>query len=200
MALVIDLKPRERIIVGEAVITNDEQRTRLHIEGDAPILRQKDVLRPAEADTPCKRIYLTIQLMYLSKEPGAMHNEYFEQLREVVEAAPSMKPMFLEVNTHIIGGQYYKALKEARKIIAYEEELMNRARGEAMMEAPASHHDSQHASAAAQPEREAPDSKDTSGEKKPPEGISDDKTATPDADATGPETECHNPKKEGVLS
>lgn len=45
MALVIDLKPGEKILIGEAVITNDSQRTRLHIAGDAPILREKDVMQ-----------------------------------------------------------------------------------------------------------------------------------------------------------
>ena len=58
MALIIDLKPSERIIIGDALITNDTARTRLHIEGDAPILREKDILRPDEADSPSKKIYL----------------------------------------------------------------------------------------------------------------------------------------------
>ena len=44
MALIIDLKPSERVIIGTALITNDDTRTRLHIEGDAPILREKDIL------------------------------------------------------------------------------------------------------------------------------------------------------------
>ncbi|WP_280939274.1 flagellar biosynthesis repressor FlbT, partial [Methylobrevis pamukkalensis] len=37
MALKVELKPGERIIIGESLITNDSQRTRLYIEGDAPI-------------------------------------------------------------------------------------------------------------------------------------------------------------------
>jgi flagellar protein FlbT len=41
MALKVELKPGERIIIGNSVITNDNQRTRLFIEGDAPILRRK---------------------------------------------------------------------------------------------------------------------------------------------------------------
>jgi flagellar biosynthesis regulator FlbT len=41
MALIIDLKPGEKILIGTAVITNDSQRTRLHISGDAAILREK---------------------------------------------------------------------------------------------------------------------------------------------------------------
>ena len=58
MALKVELKPGERFILGDSVITNDKQRTRLFVEGKAPILREKDILRPEDADTPCKKIYL----------------------------------------------------------------------------------------------------------------------------------------------
>ncbi|MFZ2468782.1 MAG: flagellar biosynthesis repressor FlbT, partial [Parvibaculum sedimenti] len=37
MALKVELKPGERFILGDSVITNDDQRTRLFVEGDAPI-------------------------------------------------------------------------------------------------------------------------------------------------------------------
>ncbi len=46
MALKVELKPGERIIIGDCVITNHDQRTRLLIEGQAPILREKDILTP----------------------------------------------------------------------------------------------------------------------------------------------------------
>ena len=49
MALKVELKPGERLIVGECVITNADQRTRLLIEGHAPILREKDILTSKSA-------------------------------------------------------------------------------------------------------------------------------------------------------
>lgn len=124
MALVIDLKPKEKIIVGNAVITNDNQRTRLHIEGDAPILRERDVMREEDATSPCKRIYFIIQLMYLAKDPTEVYDMYFSSLREVQEAAPSTALLLADISQHILGGHYYKALREARKLIDYEQELM----------------------------------------------------------------------------
>jgi hypothetical protein len=36
MALKVELKPHERIIIGTVVIRADDQRTRLFIEGEAP--------------------------------------------------------------------------------------------------------------------------------------------------------------------
>ena len=55
MALKVELKPRERIIIGDCVVTNDDQRTRLLIDGHAPILREKDIMTTRLATTPAKR-------------------------------------------------------------------------------------------------------------------------------------------------
>ncbi len=125
MALVIDLKPREKVIIGNAIITNDNQRTRLHIDGDAPILREKDVLKEEDADTPCKRVYYIIQLMYLAHDPTELFDNYFHAVREVQEAAPSTALMFADISQRILEGAYYKALKETRQLIEYEKELID---------------------------------------------------------------------------
>lgn len=129
MALVIDLKPGEKILIGEAVITNDSQRTRLHIAGDAPILREKDVMKSEDANTPCKRIYFIIQAMYLSKKPEDLHGDYFEMVAEVQKAAPSCGIFIAQINDEIINNHYYKAMKLGKQLIEHEEELLNSALG-----------------------------------------------------------------------
>ena len=63
MSLKVELKPGERLIVGNCVITNSDQRTRLFIDGKAPILREKDILTSETANSPAKRIYFAVQLM-----------------------------------------------------------------------------------------------------------------------------------------
>lgn len=127
MALIIDLKPQEKILVGEAVITNDDQRTRIHIAGNAPILREKDVLKEDEADSPCKKIYFLVQCMYLARRPAEYHDAYFSMVRDIQEAAPSTTVFFLNINEQILDGSYYKALKAARELITYEEGLLAQA-------------------------------------------------------------------------
>jgi flagellar protein FlbT len=128
MGLKVELKPGERIIIGDAVVTNDDQRTRLVIEGDAPILREKDILTVEAADTPCKKIYLVVQLMYLARDPAAHHQLYFELVRDVLAAAPSTRASFDRINNHILTGMLYKALKEAQRLIEYEKELFEHAK------------------------------------------------------------------------
>jgi flagellar biosynthesis repressor protein FlbT len=129
MALVIDLKPQEKILIGEAVVTNGDARARFTIEGDVPILRQKDVMKPEQADTPCKRIYLLVQCMYIARDPRGYHGTYFASVRDVQEAAPSTAPFFADINMHIIAGKYFQALKVAKKLIAYERSLLDHALG-----------------------------------------------------------------------
>jgi flagellar protein FlbT len=127
MALKVELKPGERIILGECVITNADQRTRLLIEGEVPILREKDILTGEQANTPARRIYLAVQLMYTSKDPRTHHDVYFALVRDFLRAAPSALPLIDSINNHILTGEMYKALKDARKLIAYEEELLGNA-------------------------------------------------------------------------
>ncbi len=124
MALIIDLKPGEKILIGEAVIINDDQRTRLHISGDAPILREKDVMKEEQADSPSRKIYFLIQCMYLAREPKVYFDKYFAMIREIQDAAPTTAFFFLKINEMILEGSYYKALKEARELMKHEEELI----------------------------------------------------------------------------
>jgi len=129
MALKVELKPNERIIVGACVITNTDQRARLLIDGDKiPILREKDILTPDTADTPAKLIYLAVQLMYLSPDPMAHHPTYFSLVRDILSAMPSAWPFIEGINNHILNGDVYHALKEAKKLIGHEELLIQSAR------------------------------------------------------------------------
>ncbi|MGL4813312.1 MAG: flagellar biosynthesis repressor FlbT [Beijerinckiaceae bacterium] len=129
MALKVELKPGERIVIGTAVIRNGETRTRFFIEGTAPILREKDIMTPKAADSPAKRVYLAVQLMYLSGETQENHDLYFNLVREFLNAAPSALPIVAEINNRILSGDVYKALKAARQLMAYEQELIAHATG-----------------------------------------------------------------------
>jgi len=127
MGLKVELKPGERFILGECIVTNGDQRTRLLIEGQAPILREKDIMTPDQANTPAKRIYLVVQLMYTARDPSAHHETYFTLMRELVQAVPSTWPHIETISNHILAGEMYKALKSAKVLIAYEKELLENA-------------------------------------------------------------------------
>ena len=89
MALKVELKPFERIIIGESVITNSETRAHFLIDGEAPILREKDILTAETANSPVKRVYLCVQQMYLEKDLPKYQELYMGFVKDLLEAVPS---------------------------------------------------------------------------------------------------------------
>jgi len=127
MSLTISLKPKEQAVIGGAVVCNDEdRRIRLTIKNKVTILREKDVLKPADVDTPCKRLYFSIQLMYMDQENLAeYHKVYWKDAEDIVKAAPSCLSIIEKTSKFILAGEYYKALKSCKEVMQHERELLN---------------------------------------------------------------------------
>lgn len=127
--LKIILKPHEKFIIGGAVIANGDVKSTFVVENDVPILRGKDIMSLVAADTPCKKIYFAIQLMYVeNKNLPEHHKIYWELVKDVAEAAPSTKPLLQEISNEILNDRYYQALKLTKRLIDYELEVINRVR------------------------------------------------------------------------
>ena len=126
MSLRVELKPGERILIGECVVTNAGHRTSFLIDGKTPIIREKDIMTAEQANTPAKRIYLSILLMYTSRDARDQHATYFTLVRDLTQAAPSTWPQIEIINNHILTGNLYKALKKAKELITYEQELISK--------------------------------------------------------------------------
>jgi flagellar protein FlbT len=123
MPLRVELKPFERIIIGETVIINSGTRTSFLIDGEAPILREKDTVTAETANTPVKRLYLCVQTMYLKNDVPRYRAAYLGFIRDLQEAIPASRDLIDAINGHISSGSLYKALKEIRKLMKVEEEL-----------------------------------------------------------------------------
>jgi len=127
MALKLTLKPGERMIIGGAVVQNGPGKIELFIENNVPLLREKDIMGEGEADSVAKKIYFSIQLMYIDQDNLVNHhNAYWGLVKQLVQAAPSTTRLIDEISERIVGGKYYQALKLARKLIAREEEILSR--------------------------------------------------------------------------
>jgi flagellar protein FlbT len=124
MALKLALKPQERMILGGTVITNGNSKTELIIENKVPLLREKDIMSEADATSPTRRIYYIIQLMYVDNDHmRTYHDRYWELVRDLVDAAPALLGIIDQISELIVGNQYYQALKLAKALIKYEEEV-----------------------------------------------------------------------------
>ena len=119
MALKITIKPNERIMIGGAVITNgNNQRCSLIIENKVPVMRRKDILKEDNADTLFRKIYFVIQLMYMDdKNLVKYHKMYWKLVNNIVQNVPVIIKYIDNISEKILGGDYYRALKFAKKLI-----------------------------------------------------------------------------------
>ena len=127
MALKLTLKPNERMIIGGTVVANGGKTgCSLVVENKTPILRQKDIMTEKAANSPCRRIYFAIQLMYIDQENLLIHQEtYWKLVRQLLDALPSLTGLIDQINEHILNGNYYLALKLASELIDYEQEVIS---------------------------------------------------------------------------
>lgn len=116
------------MIIGGTVLTNPNNSScDLIIENKIPILRQKDIMNEEAADSPCRRIYFVIQLMYIDENNLlTYHNKYWNLVQDVVRAAPSMTGLIDAISEHILNRNYYQALKMTQQLIDYEQEAISR--------------------------------------------------------------------------
>src|SRR6202795_3354691 len=126
MPLRVELKPFERIVIGETVIINSGTRTSFLIDGEAPILREKDTVTAETANTPVKRLYFCIQMMYLENDIPKYQDLYMGFIKDLLEAVPSFRTSIETASKLILCGSLYNSLKEIRKLIAREDELLRR--------------------------------------------------------------------------
>jgi flagellar protein FlbT len=124
MALRIELKPFERIVIGQCVITNSKARTAFRVDGKVPILREKDILTPKTANSPVKRLYLCAQQMYLEDDIPKYQEFYMGFAKDLLEAMPSFRDQIEAASNQILSGSLYNALKIIKEMIKREEEIL----------------------------------------------------------------------------
>lgn len=128
MPLRLTLKPHEKIFLGGAVVVNGDNRAELTLLNDVAVLRQADILTEATADTPCKQIYLLVQLMYMDGAHLAdYHAKFWLLAQSVIERMPVAAQLIGDIGGEVAQGRYYRALKLGKRLIATEKEWMQNA-------------------------------------------------------------------------
>jgi len=127
MPLKLSLKPNEKIVLNGAVVQNGDRRTTLLLQNKASVLREKDIMQLEEANTPVRRIYLPIMLMYLQgQESPDQYNEFALRMTEFMSVVrvPAVLEECVNVSREVMTGEYYKALSRCRKLMDYEAERL----------------------------------------------------------------------------
>jgi flagellar protein FlbT len=127
--LKLKLKPREKVLIAGAMITNGDAAAQIFIENKVPLLRQKDIILEKDAHTLCEQIYFVIQLMYFAPDNlKDLHKTYWVHVRKLIKASPSMIDLVSQISEFILVEKYYDALKVTKKLIEYEKELIDHAK------------------------------------------------------------------------
>ena len=128
MALRITLRDGEKMILNGAVL-RAVGRTQLCLENGAAILRGRDVMTPAEAETPAKRLYFACMMAYIDPDNLDRYREDILVLMgDLLAAFTSIesKAIFATFAEKIATNQFYRALGDCRWLIAYETEVLAR--------------------------------------------------------------------------
>ena len=128
MPLKIQLKPKERVIINGAVIEgHSDNRTEIVVMNNASVMRQKHILQEGQADTPCKRLYFTLQMMYIDEDEREKYKpsyqRFFKDLHDTM-TLPTIKTSLDLIDRSVESGKYYDALKVCRELIKVEAELL----------------------------------------------------------------------------
>jgi flagellar biosynthesis repressor protein FlbT len=128
MPLKLSLKPGEKFVLNGAVLTNGEKRASLLVQNKACLLREKDIMQPADANTPARRIYLPIMMMYLDSENGEQYyNDFALRMTEFMGAVRDRAALAtcVEISRDVMAGSYYKALMGCKKLFEFERERLS---------------------------------------------------------------------------
>lgn len=127
MALKLSLKPDEKLVINGAVIANADRRATLIVHNKASILREKDILQEEDVNSPAKRIYFPIMLMYMDQGHTDKYYEEFvlrmTEFMSVISTAEAVENC-VKISRDVMSKNYYRALINCKKLIAFENQRL----------------------------------------------------------------------------
>ncbi len=127
MPLKLSLKPGEKFVLNGAVVENGDRRATLVLQNKAAVLREKDIMQESAADTPARRIYFPVMMMYLDQgREGPFYDDFVMRMTDFMGAVrnPEILADCVAISRDVMAGEFYKALNKCRKLIEYEGERL----------------------------------------------------------------------------
>ncbi|MCR9256840.1 MAG: flagellar biosynthesis repressor FlbT [Alphaproteobacteria bacterium] len=128
MALKINVRPGEKLVINGAVITMGDPASYIVLQNQATFLREKDIMQPEEANTPARKIYFSLMLMYLDPEEGKQYyGEFMERMMELMQATTlqDVRNTLMTIFKHVQDMDYFRALKACKALIKFEDALFS---------------------------------------------------------------------------
>ena len=125
MALFIALKPKEYFIINGTLIRNGKKSGKLYIESHCRILRESESIKEENVNTPCKKIWMTLQVIHLAEEPGEAYAQLLLQIAAVTRNMPSSMPYISAILKALDEKHTHRALREVKALVQHEAELLS---------------------------------------------------------------------------
>ena len=113
------------MFIGQATVGSTIENLQLYVEGAVPILRERDLVTPEQADTPATRLCLLLQQAYLAGKVAELHSVYLVLANDIMRAAPSLVQHLTEIASFLEAGEPFKAIKASQKLIEAERALLS---------------------------------------------------------------------------
>ncbi len=128
--LVLEMRSGDMMVVNGAAI-RFRGKTRIELTAHARFLFGRQIMPPAEADSPARRIYYALQTAYIGEEEERRSGLAEARLRvaEFKEATTSAQATALldQAMAFAESGKCYQALRLARRVVQHEDAVLGRA-------------------------------------------------------------------------
>lgn len=124
MPLRITLKPNERLIINGAAIRNGDRGCSFIVETQCRFLRESEIVLESEADTPCKKICVTLQVIHLSEDATEAETLFYGQAAQILKIMPSAAPFLLEMQRGIEEKETYAAIRAGKQLVQHEADIL----------------------------------------------------------------------------
>lgn len=128
--LVLELRQGDMMIVNGAAI-RFRNKARIELTSQARFLFGKQIMRPEQADSPARRIYLALQSAYVGNE--AERPQALEQARQLIAevtaatTAASVREILKRALTAAETDDCYRALRLVRRLVTDQDAVLARA-------------------------------------------------------------------------
>ena len=124
----ISLRAGESIFVNGAMLRVD-RKTTLEFVNNATFLLESHILKPEEAVTPLKKMYMNAQKLLTEPASGFSTRQVFYEMHAAMIATcpcPQLSSGLMEVKKLINNGRNFEALKLIRKLFKLEADILAR--------------------------------------------------------------------------
>ncbi len=101
----------------------------IRLANKARFLFGRQIMAPADADTPARRIYFALQTAYVGepeeRDAALREAAYYIEMFRAETTSPSARHLLEAALRAASAGECYRALKLARRIIAHEDAVLD---------------------------------------------------------------------------